>query len=162
MVEPETKYCTLMCVNQWPNETLWFGTPYTMFILAFGLLQTLLVPMLNMFFCQTHTLSVFCFFFRRNFQQRNPNMNILPTWVGLFTSFHCNVFCLWTLRPNASKKTMLPQQSLTYYWKLVVQGHLTSSRYQFMPSSNFSGRIVSLLSIFSYIRNGKRAILTRS
>ena len=41
-------------------------------------------------------------------------------------------------------------------WKAFNQGHLTSSRNQFMPNSNFSGRIISF---FSYLRNVKHAIL---
>ena len=124
-----------------------------MFILAFEVLQTLLVPMLNIFFCQIHTLSVFGFLFRRNFQLRNPNMNILPTWVGLFTSFHCNVFLplnfkAKSIEENHVTPTKFDIQFVTCYRKLVLQGHLTPSRYQFMPSSNFSGRIVSFLSFF--------------
>ena len=27
VVEPKTKCCTLMCVNQWPNDTVWCGIP---------------------------------------------------------------------------------------------------------------------------------------
>ena len=52
-----------------------------------------------------------------------------------------------SLRLKANQKTTWPQQSLTCYRKLVIQGHLTSSRYQFMPSSNFSGRIISFFPI---------------
>ena len=29
VVEPKTKYCTLMCFNQWPNDTVSCGTPYS-------------------------------------------------------------------------------------------------------------------------------------
>ena len=28
VVEPKTRWCTLMCVDQWQNDTIWCGTPY--------------------------------------------------------------------------------------------------------------------------------------
>ena len=74
--------------------------------------------------------------------QINPFYTIL--WLGLFTSYSCNI-----------RKT-------TWNRKLVIWGHLTSSRYQFMPISNFSGRIISFLSIFPYLRNVKHAISKRN
>ena len=44
--------------------------------------------------------------------------------------------------------------------KLVIQGHLTSSRYQFIPSSYFSGRIISFFPIAVKLnmpfRNGQK------
>ena len=47
---------------------------------------------------------------------------------------------------------------MTNYGKLIIQGHLTSSRYQFISNSNLSGRIISF---FSYLRNVKHVILKR-
>ena len=47
------------------------------------------------------------------------------SWIGLFTSYPCNVF-LPQLWPKATKKTKCPQQSLTCYRKLGIQGHLIS------------------------------------
>ena len=28
VVEPKIKWCTLICVSQWPNDKVWCGTPY--------------------------------------------------------------------------------------------------------------------------------------
>ena len=70
-------------------------------------------------------------------------------------------FCL-NFEAQSNPENHVTPKSLTCYRKLVIQGHLTLSRYQFIPNSYFSGRIISFFKIFSYLRYVKQAILKRS
>ena len=84
------------------------------------------------------------------FRFKNHNYSVIIThWLlswSLLMSFNLsNEGLKWSLDMirvvhvqylcNGPQKTTWPKQNLSCYRKLVIQGHLTSSRYQFMPSS---------------------------